>query len=91
RWKTISPMKIGRFDGAAASLNGFIYVVGGVYDFLNRKPDPILSDLERYCPKTDSWTTLKGMKTARRSSFLFAHSGKLLVFGGRGGRHFVHS
>ncbi|GMR41695.1 hypothetical protein PMAYCL1PPCAC_11890, partial [Pristionchus mayeri] len=81
RWTAIAPMKRGRYSCAAASLHGFIYVVGGTVDCLNPRHRPIVPDLERYCPQTDSWTTLASMKTARRRCFLFAHNGKLLVFG----------
>ena len=61
-------------------LNGFLYVIGGFCK------DSTLSSAERYDPKTDSWTTIRPLNTARCFSSAIGFKGKIFVCGGSDGQ-----
>src|SRR5216117_1827143 len=56
---------------------GFLYVIGG------GNSGGVLSDLQRYDPVTDAWTTLASMPTARAGAVAAAVDNNLFVIGGR--------
>jgi len=58
-WTTRAPMSTARYGSAAATINGLIYVVGGIQDVY------MLGTLEVYDPVTDTWTTKAPMPTPR--------------------------
>ena len=41
RWEALQPMRMGRYSGEAAALGGFLYVVGGIENLLE-KLEPLL-------------------------------------------------
>ncbi|GMS98544.1 hypothetical protein PENTCL1PPCAC_20719, partial [Pristionchus entomophagus] len=71
-WTPIKRMGLRRTAATAALFNGKIYAVGG----------SALDRLERYDPKSDTWTTLSSMKISRYCAHLAASCGKLFVFAG---------
>jgi N-acetylneuraminic acid mutarotase len=79
-WTTKSPMPTARGGGAAAVIDGFIYVVGG------RPPQG--NDFAVYDPQQDRWTPLPDMPTARNHLAAAAIEDKLYVVGGRFGAGF---
>ena len=56
---------------------GFLYVIGG------GNSGGVLSDLQRYDPVTDAWTTLASMPTARAGAVAAAVDNNIFVIGGR--------
>src|SRR6266699_1041972 len=56
---------------------GFLYVIGG------GNSGGVLSDLQRYDPVTDAWTTLASMPTARAGAVAAAVDNNIYVIGGR--------
>lgn len=80
KWTARVPMPTKRGGGAAAVIDGKIYVAGG------RPPGG--SDFAMYDPKTDRWTKLPNMPTQRNHLAAGAFDGKVYVFGGRFGGGF---
>jgi N-acetylneuraminic acid mutarotase len=75
KWTARAPMPTKRGGGAAAVIDGKIYVAGG------RPPGG--ADFAVYDPKTDRWTKLPNMPTQRNHLAAGAFDGKVYVFGGR--------
>ena len=75
------PLEVDEFR--AASLNGYIYAVGG-FD-IERDTSPCLRAVQRYDPSTDKWQLMAEMSTARASFGLAADDHYLCVIGGRNG------
>lgn len=80
RWAAKAPMPTERGGGAAAVLNGKIYVAGG-------RP-PRGNDFAVYDPDTNSWQTLANLPTQRNHLGAATIGGKIYVIGGRFGAGF---
>ncbi len=65
-----------RSEGAAASHGGFFYAVGG---------RPVIADLDRYDPATDTWTSLADMPTGRAGLGVAVVGNAIYAIGGRTG------
>lgn len=61
---------------ATAVLNGYLYAIGG------RFMESTLDLVERYCPRTDRWTTLAPLLLARLNCGMVAFNDHLYVVGG---------
>ena len=77
-WTTLSPLPMGRVTAAAASLNGLIYVTGGI--LVNENTGSTRCDV--YNPSTDTWNTIAPMNNGRFAHSLFAYNNKLYAVGG---------
>ncbi len=75
KWTARAPMPTRRGGGAAAVVDGKIYVAGG------RPPGG--ADFAVYDPKADRWTTLPNLPTQRNHLAADAIDGKIYVVGGR--------
>lgn len=75
KWTTKAPMPTRRGGGAAAVVDGKIYVAGG------RPPGG--ADFAVYDPKADRWTRLANLPTQRNHLAADAIDGKIYVVGGR--------
>ncbi len=75
QWRTRTPMPTARGGGAAAVLDGKIYVAGS-------RP-PRGADFAVYDPALDRWTTLPDVPTQRNHLGVAAANGKVYVIGGR--------
>ncbi|ROT77865.1 kelch-like protein diablo [Penaeus vannamei] len=75
-WHDLAPMSMPRSELGAASLDGYIYAVGG-WDGSSR-----LDSVERYDPRTNSWKEVAPMKLSLTSPAVAACQGKLYVCGG---------
>lgn len=65
-----------RSEGAAASHGGFFYAVGG---------RPVIADLDRYDPASDTWTSLADMPTGRAGLGVATVGNAIYAIGGRTG------
>jgi N-acetylneuraminic acid mutarotase len=63
-WTTKSPMSTKRMGLTAAVLNNEIYVIGGNTATATLS-GPATAEVEKYNPKTDTWSTVTSMPTAR--------------------------
>lgn len=79
-WTSRAPMPTARGGGAAAVVDGKIYVAGG-------RP-PRGNDFAAYDPATDRWTVLPPLPTQRNHLGAAAVDGKVFVVGGRFGAGF---
>jgi hypothetical protein len=80
-WIAVAPMSTARRYAAAASLDGCLYVAGGMPDMCFDRRDG-LSVVERYSPASDSWEEVASMTTARKSHQLVALGRFLYAIGG---------
>ncbi|MEK4732775.1 Kelch repeat-containing protein [Paenibacillus sp. FSL L8-0641] len=80
-WTTKSPMSTPRMGLAAAVLNNEIYVIGG-----NTATDTISGpgtvEVEKYNPKTDTWSKVTSMPTARGFLSAVSLNNSIYVAGG---------
>ncbi len=74
-WSVRDPIPSIFFSGAAAALEGFVYLAGGVVS---------ANVLLRYDPATDSWTARASMPTPRHGLAMAGLDGKLYAVGGNG-------
>ncbi|XP_042218059.1 kelch-like protein diablo [Homarus americanus] len=75
-WHDLAPMSKPRSELGSATLDGYVYAVGG-WDGSNR-----LTDVERYDPRINAWSPVASMKLALTSPAIAACQGKLYVCGG---------
>jgi N-acetylneuraminic acid mutarotase len=101
-WKALAPMPSRRGAGAAAVVNGKIYVIGGVEPApgpkeevirlgLNTWPSHAVGTNEEYDIATNTWRERSPMPTARNHLAVAAVGGKIYAIGGRVGSAFVLS
>jgi N-acetylneuraminic acid mutarotase len=79
-WTTRAPMPTARSSGAAAVIDGRIYVAGG-------RP-PRGSDFAVYDPRQNAWRALPNLPTQRNHLAAAAIGGRVYVVGGRFGAGF---
>lgn len=75
-WTVKAPMPTPRLHPAVESINGLIYVVGGLNSTTS------LNVLEVYDPVTNTWVPKTGMPTVRHGAASGVINGKLYVVGG---------
>ena len=74
-----------RSGAGAASLNGFVYAIGG-YD-----GETQLNSVERYSPASDVWITISPLIHRRSALSATVLCGKLYVVGGYDGEGFLNT
>ena len=84
-WKLVSPLVERRSGAGAASLNGFVYAIGG-YD-----GETQLNSVERYSPASDIWITVSPLIHRRSALSAAVLCGKLYVVGGYDGEGFLNT
>ena len=67
--------------GYAMGYDGYLYVAGGI-----NSSNIILNSCERYCFKTNKWTSISAMKTPRRSFVMVSLPNGLYAIGGHDGK-----
>ena len=77
-----------RIAGCAESVDGIIYVIGGVNE--TQQPNTYLSIVEAYDPSTDTWTTKPDMPTARWILSTSVVDGTIYAMGGTGTVDYVN-
>jgi N-acetylneuraminic acid mutarotase len=99
-WKPLKPMPSKRGGGAAAVVNGKIYVIGGAGVHPGSKNAPLLmgpngtphrsvGTVEEYDVASDTWRERSSMPTARNHFVVAAVNGKIYAIGGRLASAFV--
>jgi N-acetylneuraminic acid mutarotase len=97
-WKALAPMPTPRGAGAAAELNGKIYVVGGANSGIPGNPgatvyptgpDRVVGTCEVYTIAANSWAKCADMPTARNHYVLAAVNGKIYAVDGRIGAAYI--
>jgi serine/threonine-protein kinase PknK len=79
-WQQVAALPEGRAAGTAVSLNGRVYVAGGI------APGPKLADrMLVYDPTADTWTTTAGPPTPREHLGGAGYGGRVYTVGGRTG------
>ena len=78
-WTRGADMMTPRAAAAAVTVDGKIYVIGGVFGNLHNAP---LSIVEAYDPITDTWTTKANMPTARMFLSASVVGGRIYAMGG---------
>ncbi|AKA36093.1 PKD domain-containing protein [Flagellimonas lutaonensis] len=84
-WATAASLPNPRNHHGAASVNGFVYAIGG--QFGHDSSPQYQNLLHAYNPSTDTWTNLAALPQ-NRSHFepgTTVHDGKIIIVGGRGG------
>jgi N-acetylneuraminic acid mutarotase len=99
-WKPLKPMPSQRGGGAAAVVNGKIYVIGGAGVHPGSKNAPLLmgpngtphrsvGTVEEYDVASDTWRERSSMPTARNHLVVAVVNGKIYAIGGRLASAFV--
>jgi N-acetylneuraminic acid mutarotase len=79
-WTSRTNMPVHRVDQAAETLNGHIFVAGGLDN--SSGPGAATATVYTYDPTTDTWATAPAMSLARSNLTLSAVSGHLYAIGG---------
>ena len=78
-WTRGADMMTPRAGAAAVTVDGKIYVIGGVFGNLHNAPLPVV---EAYDPVTDTWTRKANMPTARMFLSASVVGGRIYAIGG---------
>jgi N-acetylneuraminic acid mutarotase len=86
-WTTKSPMPTGRYEMAAAVVDGKIYVIGGTQSWVSSSRHEPIDSVEQYDPAHDAfsrraWVGKAPMPTARYAMAAAVADGKIYVIGG---------
>eukprot|EP01065_Artemidia_motanka_P048479 TRINITY_DN7814_c0_g4_i1.p1 TRINITY_DN7814_c0_g4~~TRINITY_DN7814_c0_g4_i1.p1 ORF type:complete len:472 (+),score=104.43 TRINITY_DN7814_c0_g4_i1:78-1493(+) len=91
-WTPIAPMRYARSTPSAVVLYGHIYVLGGYNgDETSNQgvSEARLTSVERYDPKSNTWTEVSSMRCGRSGEAAVAVDGRIFVVGGWDGQeHF---
>lgn len=79
-WDSAASMPNTHIEGDAIALNGKIYVIGGIWAYLQE--DHIGGKLDMYDPATDTWTQLADMLVPVSRHVSISYNNKIYVFGG---------
>ncbi|KNY29731.1 Kelch repeat-containing protein [Pseudobacteroides cellulosolvens] len=90
-WTTKSKMPERRYMHQAVSLNGYIYVVGGIKAVYNAENEfyerSMGGNVLRYDPVNDKWETLAAMNIPRNNHCVGVANGKIYALGGQDERN----
>ena len=82
-WTRASSMNHARYWAALSVVNGEIYATGGTGPSpIRTEPDPYLSSVEVFNPKTDQWRERREMVTPKAGHSANFINGKIYVIGG---------
>ena len=96
-WKALAPMPVKRGAAVAATVGDKIYVIGGATTAPGETnpaihptyPQRVLSTVQEYDPKTNTWRERSPMPTPRNHTAAGVVNGKIYVIGGRIGAAFI--
>lgn len=91
KWSMCAPMSKRRGGVGVATFNGFLYAVGG-HDAPASNLCSRLSDcMERFDPKTDSWTTVAPLSVPRDAVGVCSLGDRLYAVGGYDGQTYLNT
>ncbi|MBN3311577.1 KLHL1 protein, partial [Atractosteus spatula] len=91
KWNVCSPMSKRRGGVGVSTCDGFLYAVGG-HDAPASNHSSHLSDcVERYDPKTDTWTAVAPLGLARDAVGVCLLGDKLYAIGGYDGQTYLQT
>ncbi|XP_062305085.1 kelch-like protein 33 [Osmerus eperlanus] len=76
-WQKLADMQEPRFSFSVVAVDGVIYAIGGDFEYQAN-----LDRVERYCPKTDSWSSCKPLDTALSGHSASVLDGQIFISGG---------
>ena len=82
-YKALAPLPVKRCSAQAETVNGKIYVIGGLETFENGLGNRVTGRNEMYDPATNTWTARSPMPTSRNHAYSGVVNGKIYVIGGR--------
>ena len=86
-WQQMADLPNGRNHVAAASLNGFFYVIGGQHG--QEEGQAAQSEVDRYDPSTNTWTQVASLPALAGKSHItsatLVYEGRIIVVGGETG------
>jgi len=82
-WKALAPLTVKRCSAVAESVDGKIYLIGGLEPMENGKGTRVSGRNQMYDPATNTWTERSPMPTTRNHAMAGAVNGKIYVMGGR--------
>ncbi|XP_043281297.1 kelch-like protein 5 isoform X2 [Venturia canescens] len=89
KWTACAPMLKRRGGVGVGVLNGYLYALGG-HDAPKSNPDASRLDcVERYDPKTDTWTMVAPMSIARETVGVCTLGDRLMAVGGYDGHQYL--
>jgi N-acetylneuraminic acid mutarotase len=85
RWSMLAPLPDPRQENGVATLDGKVYVVGGMKSFAV----PTVDTVEVYDPATDTWARVAPLPAPRHHTAAATVGGRLYVIGGNVGNEFA--
>jgi N-acetylneuraminic acid mutarotase len=82
-YRALAPLPVKRCSAIAETVNGKIYVIGGLEPFENGMGTRVTGRNEVYDPATNTWTERSPMPTSRDHAFSGVVNNKIYVIGGR--------
>ena len=82
-YRALAPLPVKRCSAIAETVNGKIYVIGGLEPFENGMGTRVTGRNEMYDPATNTWTERSPMPTSRDHAFSGVVNNKIYVIGGR--------
>jgi len=80
-WTTCAPMPTARWNLMSAAVDGKIFVFGGITG--TGQARKVVSTVECYDPKTNSWKSLRSMPVARSNAATVVLGNQVLIISGR--------
>jgi N-acetylneuraminic acid mutarotase len=81
-YRALAPLPVKRCSAIAESVNGKIYVIGGLEPMENGMGTRVTGRNEMYDPATNTWTERSPMPTPRSGGGAATYNGKIYVGGG---------
>jgi N-acetylneuraminic acid mutarotase len=82
-YRALAPIPVKRCSAIAETVNGKIYVIGGLEPLENGMGTRVTGRNEMYDPATNTWTERSPMPTSRDHAFSGVVNNKIYVIGGR--------
>jgi len=82
-YKALAPMPVKRCSAIAETVNGKMYVIGGLEPLENGKGTRVTGRNEMYDPASNTWTERSPMPTSRDHAFSGVVGNRIYVIGGR--------
>ncbi|XP_021936868.1 kelch-like protein 5 isoform X2 [Zootermopsis nevadensis] len=89
KWLSCAPMASRRGGVGVGVVNGYLYALGGHDASASNPSAPRFDTVERYDPKTDTWTQVASMSIGRDAIGVCLLGDRLIAVGGYDGQHYL--